>query len=137
MSKNIEKTENNADIKTIVKDAEIKVKGLKVEVLKHFLKTFILSNKNEIDFKQMENNHNVKKMKEMTVLFKKLLEIEKNFTDVKLERKAVGDIKRNRSLKGKGSNASNPKQKIKKKFKAQNKMLEKELNNIGKKSKKF
>ena len=125
---NIEKTENDNDIKNIIKDSEIKVKGLKVEVLKHFLKRFTLCNKEEIDFK---------KMKEMTVLFKKLLEIEKSFTTVKLERKAVGDIKRNRSLKGKGSNASNPKQKIKKKFKAQNRMLEKELKNTGKKSKKF
>lgn len=125
---------NEETIKIEIKEAELKAKGLKVDVLKYFLLN--LRGYNSTDNVEEKNGYEAM-LKECTVVYKKLLEIEKSFTDASVIRKAVGDVKRNKSLKGKGAKAMTPKQKNKKRFEKQNKELREEMSKNKKKVKKF
>ncbi|ORD93946.1 hypothetical protein ECANGB1_1352 [Enterospora canceri] len=113
------------EIKKAIKDAELKTKGLKVEILKHYLLNYSLYLEGK--GKEAEKNLVLLRLKECTVLYKKLMELEQNFTTC--------DVKRNVTLKTKKSRGTSPKTKYKAKFENQKRALANEMSGPKKKSK--
>ena len=120
-------------IKEAIKEAEFKSKGLKVEILKHYLLNYSIYNTSD---KNTEiNDKALERLKECTILFKKLLEIERSFGAGDVERKITDNLNKNKKFKNKKK--QNPRLKYKNKANKQKEELNRELNNPKKRVKKF
>ncbi|KAL6122813.1 hypothetical protein NUSPORA_00071 [Nucleospora cyclopteri] len=122
-------------IQNEIKEASLHAKTLKVEILKHFLLNFCLlenTPESEREFSPIKE-----KLGECTILYKKLLEIEKGFVNIEKERKVVGDIKRNKKFSSKNANSLNPKAKYKRKFNKQKQEIEADENRKKNKTVKY
>lgn len=136
-------------IKNAIEEAKTNSKGLKVEVLKHYLINFNLYQL--LPEEEKENSIPHQRLKECTVLYKKIIEIEKvltnkdtvkkaieNRSDRKTpDRKAVGEVKRNNSKKGNSNKTKNAKQRYGKNYEKQKEELKKEMENPKKRVKKY
>lgn len=71
----LENLDNIDDIKNAIKEAQIKSQGLKFEILKHYLLNYLLYKK--LSENEKNNSSVINRLKECTILYKKLLEIEK------------------------------------------------------------
>lgn len=130
----LENLDNIDDIKNAIKEAQIKSQGLKFEILKHYLLNYLLYKK--LPENEKNNSPIINRLKECTILYKKLLEIEKydlsNIDDEVIKKK----IKYN-FTKNKKKTYKNSKTKYRIKFNKQNENIKNEVSTIKKKVKKF
>ena len=126
----LENLDNIDDIKNAIKEAQIKSQGLKFEILKHYLLYKKLSEN------EKNNSSVINRLKECTILYKKLLEIEKydlSNIDTEIIKKKI----KYNSTNNKKKTYKNSKIKYRIKFNKQNENIKNEISTIKKKVKKF
>ena len=130
----LENLDNIDDIKNAIKEAQIKSQGLKFEILKHYLLNYLLYKK--LSENEKNNSSVINRLKECTILYKKLLEIEKydlSNIDTEIIKKKI----KYNSTNNKKKNYKNSKTKYRIKFNKKNENIKNEISTIKKKVKKF
>lgn len=130
----LENLDNIDDIKNAIKEAQIKSQGLKFEILKHYLLNYLLYKK--LSENEKNNSSVINRLKECTILYKKLLEIEKydlSNIDTEIIKKKI----KYNSINNKKKTYKNSKTKYRIKFNKQNENIKNEISTIKKKVKKF
>lgn len=130
----LENLDNIDDIKNAIKEAQIKSQGLKFEILKHYLLNYLLYKK--LSENEKNNSSVINRLKECTILYKKLLEIEKydlSSIDTEIIKKKI----KYNSTNNKKKTYKNSKTKYRIKFNKQNENIKNEISTIKKKVKKF